>query len=79
MLHPSDHFGDPLHFGIRIYFKVAVWTDLIDVINAVKSASLLTQLVNGGETAGQHWCREEPSIVHEELGCWDFIQQHHGL
>lgn len=47
-------------FGISTHFKVAVGADLINVINDVKNASLLTKLVNGRKAIGQHWCREEP-------------------
>lgn len=48
------------YFGIRAHFKVAVGTDLINVINDMKNANLLTKLVNGRKGVWQHWCREEP-------------------
>lgn len=67
MLHPSDNFGDTLQFGVRVHFEVAVWPDLINVIHAVKSTSLLTQLVNGGKAAGWHWSREEPVLYMKNL------------
>lgn len=48
------------YFGIRAHFKVAVGTGLINVINDVKSGSLLTKLVNGRKAVRQRWCKEEP-------------------
>lgn len=48
------------YFGISAHFKVASGTDLLNVINDVKNASLLTKLVNGRKAVRQHWCREEP-------------------
>lgn len=55
------------YFRVRARFKVAFGTDL-DVINEVKSASLLTKPVNGRKAVRQRWCREDPVSRLKSLG-----------